>query len=1386
MGKSSGKFRSHKNSIKNVGMVYYAAAAALMGLPVIAVAGTSTNTVGPIQAGTSDGSTNNSKNNPAVTISFSGQTALRAFDTSPGITLLNPGTSIILHTGTNGAPVTYTAPLIGLGGDGQPDGTGVTVQLGSSAFSQSDFQIDSSGNQSNLTPGVTSTDPIQVQSAIRLEWHEQGSIDGEYDLINDQVGFTNSTPISVAAQRGASVANPTWINTTSFSTSATSTTNGFTFNGSSAANPANTYDSSTYTLATGVNNAQGQNRIQFSVGEYRTEGLSVPLDSTGNATTPSLTAKAGTNGYGLGNPALRSASTLTGLGVGGVRQQFQPQSIVNESTNKVDPQTGQDYTTGPWNTAGSSNIDSTPFAVTAVGFSANPGTGLTHLNLADTQWLQTTGRLQNGAVFNYVSRTVDTGQRVVAALNTGIDPTWAVGSNDDGNSTATTANPNAATQQHDIGPSLRFSGKTSGTEAQKTISSNRLAVGALSITETRGATNSTPVRLLSVDFNSGDYTTPASSSFTTDPSTFISINYNTIISDGVTPLNYSGGAGVVYPHYPAVLISHFNTIKAPNASYNTASGTTWAAAKSFDPSTAELDETNYNYSSGGATAFTGIKGDPTGDVAAFTSNIINSSGVGFNTSNNSYTFNKSGTNLTSLDNPADNLYNNGYLIPALLDYTRQNDGGAIVSNASNISSSKLTLQNNVYNSYGSLFTADNTPGSSDQTIGSGATYGAVGAQSSSGSTSAINGTIAITAKSFDGVNTWSNVANKTIAAGGNYLFGNFNQNGVRDYSAVLESVNAALSLYAVDQSENSIFTTDGGKANSTPIPSLVGSPGWSNGASGTIVNATNTKGDLITLGDYNGDGKFDGEDLYQLAIGASLATNTSSNTLVGATASTFADAVRNPNDVLRKNSALDYFNNYLTYTGSANATGGVLFLRKTGRAVLSAPSIPAGAVAVTDLHTGLAQSDPITGQPLFTYDPNGTYAFDKHDVNRDGVVDFNDALLVDQFNGQSYLNLTQQLAATDQAPVTGLVQSIDLAVVQQIDGESAIGSADLTELNTGLTGTGNTNWYAFTLTKSGPGTIAWARTGGTVTVYPGAALQISSGRITVSSAIDPFTDSSITGTNTSTGSSLPVLVTSGATLEYSAQSSSAIQLDRLASLNISSGGLVKFDPSAAGHRSLLLTGSLALSTGAKLDLGNNDLDVQAGAGTSLSALTTAAAQGFANGTWNGSAGLTSTAAANNTSHLTALGVIQNNQSGTALFTAANTFDGITPGVSDLLARYTYFGDTNLDGKVDGSDYSRIDNGFLHQLTSWYNGDFNYDGVINGSDYTLIDNAFNTQGAALSAAIASPEASPEATPTEQLAGSPATAVPEPATTALIGLAATLGLLGRRRRQSIPNR
>ena len=80
-----------------------------------------------------------------------------------------------------------------------------------------------------------------------------------------------------------------------------------------------------------------------------------------------------------------------------------------------------------------------------------------------------------------------------------------------------------------------------------------------------------------------------------------------------------------------------------------------------------------------------------------------------------------------------------------------------------------------------------------------------------------------------------------------------------------------------------------------------------------------------------------------------------------------------------------------------------------------------------------------------------------------------------------------------------------------------------------------------------------------------------------------------------------------------------------------------------------------------------------------------------------------------------------NPTDTALF-AGQTIDGTT-----VLVKSTYGGDANLDGKVDVSDYGRIDNSITQGKKGWANGDFNYDGKITISDYGIIDFNVGTQG-----------------------------------------------------------
>jgi hypothetical protein len=233
-------------------------------------------------------------------------------------------------------------------------------------------------------------------------------------------------------------------------------------------------------------------------------------------------------------------------------------------------------------------------------------------------------------------------------------------------------------------------------------------------------------------------------------------------------------------------------------------------------------------------------------------------------------------------------------------------------------------------------------------------------------------------------------------------------------------------------------------------------------------------------------------------------------------------------------------------------------------------------------------------------------------------------------------------------------------------------------------------------------------------------LAVTSTAVTFSSI--PINYANITSVSVDPGGGTDALAVNSGTVTVPAPAAgSGILARQFSSLSVASGASLAFATAAAHSDRQVIVVPAAPTVAGTLDLGGNDMIVRSG---SLTVVTALAKAGFANGEWTGNGGLASSAAGADATHLTALGVISNARAdGTAIYA---TFDGVAVTAADVLVKYTFSGDANLDGTVDAADYTRIDAGFIAAAAGWANGDFNYDGVIDGSDFTLIDSAYNGQ------------------------------------------------------------
>lgn len=425
------------------------------------------------------------------------------------------------------------------------------------------------------------------------------------------------------------------------------------------------------------------------------------------------------------------------------------------------------------------------------------------------------------------------------------------------------------------------------------------------------------------------------------------------------------------------------------------------------------------------------------------------------------------------------------------------------------------------------------------------------------------------------------------------------------------------------------------------------------------------------------------------------------------------------------NTANVTFGNYRTggvvsgVTGTTNITGGSFAATN----VNDSASINYGAVNISGGTTTVSGAWVVT---------SGSTTLPGSLTISNGTVSINSLTTGGSASIHSALNISGgSLTVPNLTLSTGSILTTDNNI--SLNSNIALGNATANVNSGTLTFAGSVTANASggrTLTKTGPGSLTIS---GTQSYVTGSAITNNAGTL-----------------NLNSNANGNVALNANSTTNLNSPQS-------LGSLNVADS--VTTAVAAGGSNALTLT-SLNLNSTGTLDLANNPMTINY-ASDPLSTIVGYLHSAYNGGAWTGT-GLTSSTAQNQPNHITGIGY---SDTGTQIIT-----------------KYTYLGDLNLDGKISGDDYALIDQQVakfgLNSSGIWVNGDVNYDGIINASDYLAMDTSLAHQSGPLSPDfLAAREAEFGPAYIAQLTAS----VPEPSTISLLGLGAAV-LTCRRRRQT----
>jgi hypothetical protein len=303
-----------------------------------------------------------------------------------------------------------------------------------------------------------------------------------------------------------------------------------------------------------------------------------------------------------------------------------------------------------------------------------------------------------------------------------------------------------------------------------------------------------------------------------------------------------------------------------------------------------------------------------------------------------------------------------------------------------------------------------------------------------------------------------------------------------------------------------------------------------------------------------------------------------------------------------------------------------------------------------------------------------------------------------------------------------------------------------------------------TLTISGSGTV----TAVLLTIGTGSVLNLGSGTLSLGSASNSGTLLQTGGTLRVSGTFTNVagnatfggtqnwlagsqLTVSGGSVRFNSDAGAgganlSMAVNTGGSITLASTQHVKnltVSPGASavmiGARQLLMAQDVSLvDATAELDLGSSDMVIRSPQTTTLSQIANLVKTARDSG-WGGT-GITSSAAKQ--SGITTLVPLLNDNGAGGMF--LSQLDGETLLQTDIIVRYTYIGDVDLNGIVNAADFAAMKMGSINQAqlqrpVAYTDGDIDFNGIINAADFALAKNTSINQGTPLfSMAIVVPE------------------------------------------------